>query len=701
VALVNSGYWGMNIVAGTTYQLTFYLLPSDFTGSVTAYLESADGTQLGSHTFGKVKKSGSWQKLTASVTATGTDPQGRLALVFGGPGTLQVDWVSLFPPTFREVPNGLRPDLANYLAELKPDFIRYPGGCYVEGLSWESAPDWRKMVMPPEQRPGMWGYWKYRSTDGFGYHEFLQFCEQIGADAMYVAFAGMTVHPENNWPLEDLDTLVQQTLDAIEYAIGPTDSHWGSRRALMGHPEPFPLKYVEVGNEHYTPVYGDYYVKFHKAIKEKYPEITVIMSMYWSGLNRPAIARAGDENIDIVDEHAYRDANWIRTNFDYFDKYKRTPWQVYVGEYASHHANGDLLCALSDAAYLMMMEKNGDLVKMASYAPLFCNVNDRSWGVNLIEFNASKSYARASYYVQKAFNETRPDINVGLSLTTGPEPDTLKPLLGGRIGLGTWNTEAEFKDLQVLDENGNLLFSDDFSDLSAWSSPVEGNWITGEQGLRQTDKEIAAARIFLKDVRLTTGEIRVKARRIAGSEGFLVFFNAERDDQFSFANYGAAGNTFSEVQSWGSPDGYAGKSLKMTREAIEEDRWYDLRIVVGRSRADMYLDGRLLSSSTLIPLGSVFSIAGYDSQKEMLVVKLVNYNAGPLESDIRLENAVSISPVGRHILIRSDNLTDENSLDEPLKIVPAELELKGCSDHFRVTVPGYSVNVLLIPGKAK
>jgi alpha-L-arabinofuranosidase len=698
-SLVNSGYWGMNVVKDNTYKLTFYLRPSAFRGTVTATLESKDGTRLAGFSFEPVKKSRSWGKITASLTASVSDPEARLVLTFEGAGTLQVDWVSLFPPTFSDTPNGLRPDLANYLAGLKPDFIRYPGGCYVEGLSWESAPDWRKMVVPPEQRPGTWGYWKYRSTDGFGYHEFLQFCEQIGAKAMYVAFAGMTVHPENNWPVNHLDTLIRQTLDAIEYAIGPVNSPWGSRRAKMGHPAPFPLKYVEIGNEHYAAIYGDYYAKFRTAIKAQYPDMVVIMSMYWSGINRPAIAKAGDRNIDMIDEHAYRDANWIRTRFDYFDKYKRTPWDIYVGEYASQRGTGDWYCDMGDALFLMMMEKNGDLVKMASYAPLFCNVNDRSWDVNLIEFNASKSYARASYYVQKVFNETRPEVNLGMSVDVNPKPDTLESLLGGKIGLGSWNTQTEFKNLEVLDENGKLLFRDHFEHTGQWEKPVEGQWSFEGGVLKQSDPEMAAARIFLKSVRLSTGEIRVKARRTGGSEGFLVYLNVEKDDRFFFANYGAAGNTFSEMQAWGAPEGYAYKSVKSTPGAIENNRWYDLRIVITRNRAEMYLDGQLLSTAMLVPMETVFSIAGYDREKEMLVVKMVNYNAGSVNADIRLNGAVSVGAKGRHILIRSDRVTDENNLDEPLKIVPVEQELGNCSDHFSVSVPGQSVNVLLIPVK--
>ncbi|MFO7617961.1 MAG: alpha-L-arabinofuranosidase C-terminal domain-containing protein [Bacteroidales bacterium] len=530
ISLINSGYWGMNLQEGSAYDLKFHLRPYDFKGKIVVTLESPDGEVLATKRIGKIRKSNNWKRYAAKIKPTRSHPQAQLAITFTGRGSLQIDWVSLFPPTFRDKPNGLRKDLAGYLADLKPDFIRYPGGCYVEGLSWESAPDWRKMVCPPEERPGMWGYWQYRSTDGFGYHEFLEFCEELGADGMYVAFAGMTVHPDNNWPLDNLDTIIRQTLDAIEYAIGPPDSPWGSQRARMGHPDPFPLRYVEIGNEHYAEIYGEYYLRFREAIKAKYPDMTVIMSMYWSGLNRPVIELAGDENIDMVDEHAYRDAQWIRRRFDYFDRYERTPWKVYVGEYASHRGQGDLLCALSDAVYLMMMEKNGDLVTMASYAPLFCNVNDRSWGVNLIEFDASRSFAHSSYYVQKLFNEYRPERNIGVSVQQpGFEPDS------GQVPLAA----------------------------------------TGEPGL-------------------------------------------------------------------------------------------------------------------------FFSVAGYDSVKQQVVVKVVNYNPGPVKTRILLAGIRSVDRVGQHFIIRSDDLSHENSLENPHFIQPVEKMLENCSPDFTVEVPGYSVNVLVV-----
>ena len=695
VALTNSGYWGINVLAGTAYDLKWYLRPGSFTGTVTATLESKSGNVLGQYDFGKIASGDRWQRLTAKITATATDPQGRFVLSFRGTGELQVDWVSLFPPTYRNRPNGLRMDLARHLEQLKPSFIRYPGGCYVENLSWASAPDWRKMVCPPEDRPGQWGYWQYRSTDGFGYHEFLQFCEDIGSDAMYVAFCGMTCHPENNMPLDQIGPVVQQTLDAIEYALGPVTSKWGAVRAKMGHPKPFPLKYIEVGNEHPPALYGDYYKTFRSAIKAKYPEITVVMSMFWAGLNPAAIDRAGNDAIDVVDEHSYKPSGWIRNNFDYFDKYPRKPWKIYVGEYAHHHGGGDWSAAMDDSVYLMMLERNGDLVKMASYAPLFVNVNHRSWGINLIEFDSSRSFVHASYQVQKTFAENRPDVNLATTVDVTPKPDPNRPLLAGKFGLGAWNTVNEFKEFRIYDANNKLVFGDDFANLDHWAAPGIGQWKVDNGVLTQTDPNKGPTFLFLKE-QLKTGRITVKARRVGGSEGFLMFFHADGPERYMFCNYGAAGNHFSAIQ--GTPsNAIATKGGGDLQGPIEMNRWYDISLDVTNNSAEMLLDGKRVSRIEVDALPAFFATAGYRQKDKTIVVKATNYNPFPLPAEIRLDGVTDVAATGRHIVIRADKAEDENTLDMPDKITPQVLPLANCAKSFEITLPPSSVNVLDIP----
>ena len=698
VALINSGYWGIHVQEGRSYDLTFFLCPETFTGKVTACLENERGENLGSYVFDNlaVKKTLSasstlgrgWQKNQATLKAKGTAQKGRFVLLFEGEGKLQVDWVSLFPPTWKNKPNGLRPELAQMLADLKPSYIRYPGGCYVEGISWQNAPDWRKQVMPVEERPGEWGYWQYRSTDGFGYHEFLQFCEDIGADAMYVGFCGMTVHPENNMPLDQLDPVIQQTLDSIEYAIGDTGTKWGKVRARMGHPKPFPLKYVEIGNEHPPAIYGDYYVRFRQAIKAKYPQIIVIMSMFWSGLNQGAIDKAGDANIDMVDEHAYRNADWIRDNFNYFDNYKRKGWSIYVGEYASHNGGGNMYCALGDALYLMMCERNGDLVKMASYAPLFVNVNKRDWGINLIEFDSSRQFAHASYYVQQLFERNRPDVNLKTTLDVNPKPDPKKPLLAGRIGFGAWDTQVEFKELKIDGKDVALDQYDVFA----------GDWACENGVLKQNALQGAPTMALLKGITLETGTITFKARRVGGREGFLFFLNATGLDSFIFANAGAAGNAFTAIQDRGERPLGSFRGGQATNGKIENEKWYDVTLKVNPTNAELLFGEKRMAEAGVINPASIFAHAGADEKSGDIVVKAVNYNGYPVETEIVLENVKTLKSA-KHFVVKSDAKFEENSLENPNKIGIQELPISVSGTPFKVTLPKYSVNLLRLSVK--
>ena len=700
VELANSGYWGMNFEEGVEYDLRFFLRPGSFTGNVKGELRSSGGGVLASHDFGSAAELGdaeSWHELSQTLTSDGADPRGQLVLVFEGSGTMQIDFVSLFPPTFKNRENGLRPDLAQYLADYDASFLRWPGGCFVQGWSWDSAPDFRRQLGAPEERPGFYQYWKYRSTDGFGYHEFLQFAEDIGSDPIYVVFAGMTVHPEDNVPLEDLQPWIDNALAAIEYANGPVDSEWGAKRAAMGHPEPFHLKHVEIGNEHLAPIYGEYYVRFRDAIKEKYPDMNVIMSMFWSGLNRPAMERAGVDNIDMVDEHAYRDVNWIRSNFDWYDRYPREGWDLFVGEYASQQDNGNWAGGLGDSLFLMMTERNGDLVKMATYAPLFRNVNDTTWPVNLIDFDASRSYAHGSYYVQTTFNDNLPDVDLAIEydVEDGVDPD--EALLSGQIGLGAFDTQVEFRHLKVFNAEDELVYEGDFDDLAGWRARG-GDWSASDGVLSQTGRGGFPALLLLEDITLEAGRIEVEARRTGGSEGFILAFGVNGRETFAFANCGANGNEFSALQERGmASSGRLFRETSATRGPIEDGRWYDLSVSFDRDSAEMSLGGERVSTAQVERLRSFFATAGLDREADEVVVKATNYHAAPMTVDIELGGVAGLDGEARHISIAGPDLRGDNDFDDPTRIVPRTTTMPVTGASLTVELPPYSVNVLRLP----
>ena len=337
--------------------------------------------------------------------AEASDPKGRLVISVSHPGTLWFDVVSLFPrDTYKNRRNGLRADLVQMLADLKPGFIRFPGGCIVEGIMLSNRFQWKHSIGDIAHRQGTFDLWGYYNTFGLGFHEYLQLCEDLGADAMYVVNAGLSCQFRRSEivsnPVE-LQPMVQDTLDALEYAMGPASSKWGSLRATAGHPEPFVIKYVEIGNENWGEQYHKNYRVFLDAIKARYPQVITIADSQ----------DMGGAPIEMADDHYYNNPGFFFNHDGQYDKTNRKGPKIYVGEYAvnSGVGRGNLKGALAEAAFLMGLERNADLVQICSYAPLFVNVNDRSWPVNLIEFDTVRSVGRTSYHVQKLFSSNRPD----------------------------------------------------------------------------------------------------------------------------------------------------------------------------------------------------------------------------------------------------------------------------------------------------
>ncbi len=403
IGVVNGGFFGMNFQKGKWYDLMFFARSeSDTSFTLTATLASASGREnLGSATIQGV--GGDWKQYRCSIQATGTDAKGRLTITANHAGTIWFDVVSLFPrDTFKNRPNGLRVDLAQALADLKPAFIRFPGGAIVGGMNLDNRIQWKNSIGPIERRRGtanLWGYW---TSNGLGFHEYLQICEDLGAAALWVCNPGFSDNYRNAEYAspEQVKDFVQEALDALEYALGPTKSTWGAQRAANGHPEPFPLRYIEIGNEASTAVYRTNYPQFYEAIHAKYPSVNIISNQ-----------RLKTAPVEIVDDHKYGSPADFFGAFDKYDTAERNGPMIYVGEYGCNHlvGEGNLMAALAEAVYLLGLERNGDVVKMASYAPLFFHVDDIAWPVNLIGFDSSRVAPRASYYVQKILSANRPD----------------------------------------------------------------------------------------------------------------------------------------------------------------------------------------------------------------------------------------------------------------------------------------------------
>ncbi len=689
VRLVNKGYWGMNLVQDDTYLLrAIFKVSPGYNGEVKVVLLSEDNEVIASAPL-EIKGKAAWNDVTLKLQPSATDGHGRLALEFDDKGTVWVDYVSLFPEkTFNNRPNGLRKDVADMLVGLQPAFVRWPGGCVVEGITLENRFEWKKTLGDPAARPGEYSTWGYRCSYGFGYYELLQFCEDIGADAMFVCNVGLgcQARMSDACPDDEIEYYVDDCMDAIEYAIGDVTTEWGALRAKAGHPEPFPLKYVEIGNENWGREYDKRFDIFYKAIKAKYPQLILIS-------NHGANGTGSIEKTDMIDPHWYVAPEFFFQNTTIFDDHVRGKYDVYVGEYAcnSQVGGGNMRAALSEAAFIGGMERNGDLVKMTSYAPLLENRHDRNWPVNLIWLDTDSVLGRSSYYVQKIAAENRPTYNLKTNITMSAAE--AEPFEEGRLGFGSYDTQVEFKDVTITSDDGIEVPID-----LAECIDQHGEWRFADGVLKQTSM-VRPSRYMVADFVSDNYVLECKVRKNSGSEGFFLYWGMnEHNDGYVFNVAGWANETSAvEGMRHGRTTGVVGNHR--VAHSIETDKWYDVKVVITPKQADLYIDGSLLLSCSPEATPQQFYATGYDEQTGDVIVKVVNSASKPYPLAIRLDGAESVKSIGKVITLAAASDEDENSFAEPQKIYPLEAEYTGFSDNFTYTFQPFSYTVLRIRAK--
>lgn len=442
--IANEGYWGIPAYSNTRYKASFYAKAAPgFTGKITVSIQSEDGkTVYASRQVGGVGPA--WKKYEAALqTGSLAAPvKARYVLTVDQPGTVWFSLVSLFPPTWKDRPNGLRKDLMQMLVEMKPKFLRFPGGNYLEGETIKDRFEWKKTLGPISERPGHKGPWGYRSTDGMGLLEFLEWCEDLGAEPVLAVYAGYSLKQERVAPGSALEPYIQDALEEIEYVTGPVTSKWGAQRAKDGHPQPFKLRYVEIGNEDFFDgkpgSYDGRFSQFYGAIKKKYPHLQCISTVAFEGSKCPERARIKTQRPEVVDEHYYRSTDeFLKMSTDFYEKYDRKEPKIFVGEWAAHEdgrikpwqkealsqpPTPSMKSALGDAAFMAEMERNADLVIMQCYAPLFVNVNPGAWQwrPDLIGYDALHSFGAPSYYAIAMFGSNLGDQILKLTKTDSP-----------------------------------------------------------------------------------------------------------------------------------------------------------------------------------------------------------------------------------------------------------------------------------------
>ncbi|HEX8713427.1 MAG TPA: alpha-L-arabinofuranosidase C-terminal domain-containing protein [Terracidiphilus sp.] len=405
----NTGYWGMAVRPDTTYRGSLYVkAESPEIGTLTIRLVN-DETGAVAASTAVPSISDSWQRYeytlkTGALTASANN---HLEFLFSHPGTAWFSLVSLFPPTYRDEPNGKRIDLMEKLAALHPAFLRFPGGNYLEGDHINEHFEWKKTIGPLVDRPTHNTPWSYWSSDGMGLLEFLQWCEDLHMQPLLAVYSGYSLQQEHVAPGKDLEPYVQDALDEIQYVTGDASTRWGAERAKDGHPAPFALKYVEIGNEEYHDQSGTYdarFAQFYRAIKQAYPNLQIVATAPVHTI-RPDVL---DDNDHTLHTHFYRTAQQFFQDAHHYDNYDRSGPKILCGEWATREGSPttNLGAALGDAAWMTGLERNSDIVIMASYAPLFVNVNPggMEWPSDLIGYDAMSSYGSPSYYAQVMFS---------------------------------------------------------------------------------------------------------------------------------------------------------------------------------------------------------------------------------------------------------------------------------------------------------
>ena len=500
--LINEGFRGIGVKKDIAYNFSILAANTKGINKITLELY-ADEKIIGTSTIDLIE--GSWRIYETIIKVNQTNPKAKLKLKFEGEGSLDIDMISLFPSdTWKGRKNGLRKDLVKLIEDLNPGFIRFPGGCIVEGRTLDRRYQWKKTIGPIENRELIVNRWNtefshrntpdYYQSFGLGFFEYFLLSEDLNAEPLPILGCGMACQFNTGElvPMDDMGPYIQDALDLIEFANGGITTHWGKLRAEMGHPEPFNMKYIGIGNEQWGPEYIKRYKIFDKAIKEKYPDIIIIsgsgpfpegdfFEYGWEELKKL--------NVEIVDEHFYKSPDWFKKNANRYDSYDRNGPKVFAGEYAaqsdqiaSPKNKNNWECALSEAAFMTGMERNADVVRMTSYAPLMAHTEAWQWKTDLIWFDNLSSYGTPSYYVQKLYAEYSGteviDVKLNGSKAIGQNGlfiSAVKDSIKSKLIIKVANTSGKINELNLSFNGGSVNNELNFIELSHQNIDAENS----------------------------------------------------------------------------------------------------------------------------------------------------------------------------------------------------------------------------------
>ncbi len=752
---------GMAVKEGEKYNFSAYLKALDgYSGRAVVRL-TADGKTVAEGEIPEITDK--WEKYSLELNSDKTASEEVTLQVLIEKGSVAADMVSLFPEnTFKNRGNGMRADLAQLLAELKPKFLRFPGGCVIEGFDVETAYSWKDSigvgrdglpllfngkygdVAARKQGVDLWtdikatdDEWPSFMSYGLGFFEFFQLSEDIGAVGVPVLNAGLYCQGRDGKAVDmstpEFRAYVQDMLDLVEFCRGDESTTWGKVRVSLGHPEPFELKYICIGNENHSEVYYERYSAFLDALKkakaekpELYKDIELIYSSGGDdGFNGDAYLNSykyakqqlgestnATDFAGAVDSHYYNDPSWFFENANYYDEdnYRRSVAEmtdtfyggaipVFLGEYASWSNN--LESALSEAAYMTGLERNGDIVRMSCYAPLFSSVTARHWAPNLIWFNNGGAQPSANYYIQKLFST-----NAGTQLVKSELDGAFigNADLKGRAGVGTWKTSAEFDNIKVVDNrSGEVLYENDFSSSSDfkknWEMPtkIKAKVKGGRLVLKASEEEREYGSVmFFGDGEWSNYTVTFDAKKTGGEEGFFIPIAVKDSDNVYFWNVGGWGNTRTALQEINRGKKTGELEGTVSDLVIEEGRTYKIKITVDGTHIMCYLDDELYADydASTPAEAEAYQVVSRSDDGD-LIIKLVNVTDTERTFAVKIDNLKGVSEV-KAKQVSGNDLKDENVFSESESVSLKELKLDGITDSFNYTVPKYSATVIRI-----
>ncbi|WP_193605190.1 alpha-L-arabinofuranosidase C-terminal domain-containing protein [Nocardioides dongkuii] len=705
----NLGFDGVALEQGEQYD-AYVWARSTTAQSLTVRVEDEAGT--GVLATGTVALDGSdqWKKLPVTLTATGTTNAGRVAVLAGAPSTVALDMVSVLPrDTWVGPVNGrstLRKDLVEKVDAMNPTFLRFPGGCVTNVGTFRTYEEsgytdrqrtyqWKETIGPVEERPTNKNFWGYNQTYGLGYLEYFELAEDLGAEPLPVVSVGAngcgSTIPEMTDPAL-IQRWVDDTVDLIEFANGDVTTEWGARRAALGHPEPFGLDMIGLGNEENTTTFEANFPAFRDAISSRYPDIAIISNSGPddAGARFDALWEFNrEQDVDLVDEHYYNDPDWFLANNHRYDDYDRDGPKVFLGEYASR--GNTWFNALAEASYMTGLQRNADIVRLASYAPLLANDAHVQWSPDAIWFDNDESWESPNWEVQKLFGN-----NVGdqvVPSTFDGAVNAPAPIDGG-IFLSTWATSAAYDDVRVTEnDSGDVLFSDDFSSAAQWS-PQAGSWAVDGGRYVQSATGVNDARSIITDAYgkdWSNYTLELKATKLAGAEGFMVGFAAGGPNDYYWWNIGGWNNTRSVLQR--ANGGAANEVVALEGTGVETGQTYDVKVVVDGTTIELYLDGEL--QLTYDQAGSserLFQVVTRDEATGDVVAKVVNTTTSPVRTDVTVSD-VDVEPTATvTTLAAAPSAT--NTKADPNRVKPRTREVSGISEEFTYEFPASSVTFL-------